>query len=344
MKNYVGFSRDHSVSMRSIVKAAARDYNSTIETIKSLSLSENQDTIVSVVRCGGPGSSSTVDTEIVNSSVTALVPLSEGQYQANGSGTPLFDSIGALIELFEATPDANDPDVSFLITAITDGDENSSRRYTAASIASKIKQLQSTDRWTFAFRVPKGYARVLTKQGIPEGNILEWDTSETGLNIAAKSSQEAFTAYYSGLSRGVKSTDKFFTNIAHVSQKEVKQSLTDISKEVSLWEVQQESAIRPFVEEVTKGPMIRGSAFYQLTKPESEVQDYKQIAIRDRTSGDIYSGGAARQMLNLPTYGTVKVAPGDHGNYDIYIQSTSVNRKLPTGTKVLIWPNAGVIK
>ena len=343
-KNYVGFSRDHSVSMRSLASAAAKDYNNTIETIKQLALTEGQDTIVSVVQCGQINGSASVSIEIQNSSVNALVPLNERAYHTQGSGTPLFDSIGALIEMFEATPDANDSTVSFLITAVTDGAENASKKWTAKSLANKIQQLQQTDRWTFAFRVPKGYSQQLINKGIPAGNILEWDTSENGLNIAARSTQAAFTSYYTSLSRGVRSTDKFYANIAHVSHDEVKQKLVDISKEVTLWEVQLESAIRPFVEEVTKAPMIRGSAFYQLTKTESEVQDYKQIAIRDRTTGSIYSGVAARQMLKLPISGTVKVSPGDHGTYDIYIQSTSVNRKLPAGTKVLIWPSASIIK
>ena len=33
----------------------------------------------------------------------------------------------------------------------------------------------------------------------------------------------------------------------------------------------------------------------------------------------------------------VKVTPGDHGMFNIYVQSTSVNRKLVGGTKVLYY-------
>jgi len=76
-------------------------------------------------------------------------------------------------------------------------------------------------------------------------------------------------------------------------------------------------------------------------KPENEVQDHKQIAIRDKKTGVIYSGVNARQMLGLPYHGTVKVVPGNHGAYDIFIQSTSVNRKLVKGTQVLYWDNVG---
>jgi len=35
--------------------------------------------------------------------------------------------------------------------------------------------------------------------------------------------------------------------------------------------------------------------------------------------------------------GTIKLAPGDYGNFEIFIQSTSNNRKLLAGTKCVYW-------
>jgi hypothetical protein len=77
-----------------------------------------------------------------------------------------------------------------------------------------------------------------------------------------------------------------------------------------------------------------GSAFYELVKPE-KVQGKKQVMIRERQSGKVYSGHEARQLLNLPPY-EVKVAAVDHPNYDIFVQSTSVNRKLVPGQEVIV--------
>lgn len=88
MKNYIGFSRDHSGSMRSIAKAAACDYNSNIASIRDASISNNQDTIVSVVECGY-GDTDKVRRVIINSAVTTLQPIAESAYQADGRGTPL---------------------------------------------------------------------------------------------------------------------------------------------------------------------------------------------------------------------------------------------------------------
>ena len=344
-KTYFGFSRDHSGSMRSIRKAAARDYNSNIEAIRNASLQQGQDSVVSVVE-SGYGSTSSVRRVITNSSVTALIPILESDYTADGNGTPLFDSVGELIEIFEAVPDKDDKEVSFLVMVITDGEENASRKYNADSISRKIRQLQSTDRWTFVFRVPRGMKRHLVRMGIEEGNILEWDQTERGVKAASAATNEAFTEYFTARSAGATSTKKFYADLSKVSSEDVKAALIDISANVTMWPVgsaDHDSEIRPFVESRLGGkPYLKGAAFYQLVKTEPTVQDHKQIVIRDKTTNAIYGGDAARQMLGLPTYGNIRLAPDKNGKFDIFIQSTSVNRKLAMGTNLVWWPDHGV--
>lgn len=338
-KNYIGISRDHSGSMQSISRAAARDYNDNIASIKEATLANNQDTIVSVVEADAY-----VRRVVVNSNVTALQPLNENAYHCGGM-TPLFDSVGELIEMFEGVPDANDPNVSFLVMAVTDGAENASRKYTAAKLSEKIRRLQKTDRWTFVFRVPRGYSRHLINLGIHEGNILEWDATTRGVEVASAATRQAFQSYYTSRSAGATSTKKFYADLSNVSSKDVQVQLRDISSEVLLWPVSVKddgSAIRDFVESRLNGdPLLKGAAFYQLTKTEPEVQDHKRIIIRDKNTNAIYEGAAARQMLGLPTYGTIRLAPGNFGNFDLFIQSTSVNRKLTKGTNVVYWKNVG---
>lgn len=353
VKNYIGISRDHSASMSSIARPAARDYNSNIESIKTNSELEKQDTIVSVVKCGSYGvtgdtynrySRSTnngVVREIVNSNVSKLQALNERDYDTAYGSTPLFDSVGDLIEQFESAPDANDPNVSFIVMAITDGGENSSRKWNARSIAQKIQELQATDRWTFVFRVPHGYKRQLTSLGIPDGNILEWDQTTRGVEVASLATNVAIQSFMRARSTGVTSTKGFYTtDLAGVSKQTIKAKLIDISPEVKFFEVTSVNAIKPFVEAKTGKSYVAGTAFYQLMKKEDEVQDYKQIALRDKKAGKVYSGVEARNILGLPHNGTVKVAPGNHAGYDIFIESTSVNRKLPIGTQVMYWAGA----
>lgn len=342
MKNYIGISRDHSGSMRSIAHVAAQDYNSKIDSIKVATNENNQDTIVSVVECGA-GTGNGIARVVVNSNVNALKPIDK--YIANGSGTPLFDSVGDIIEQFENMPDANDPNVSFLVMAITDGYENASRRYNSSSLMRKIKELIQTDRWSFIFRVPRGHARHMISLGVPAGNILEWDQTEHGTMIAAQQDREAFTQYFVGRSAGITSTQKFYSNLSDVSSKDVEAALTDVSKEVLIWPVGPKDngvQIRDFVEQrLTSGHMLKGAGFYQLTKTEPKVQDYKKILIRDKKTQAIYFGSAARKLMGLPSYGDYRLAPGDHGDFDIFIQSTSVNRKLTAGTSLVYWEKVG---
>ena len=337
MKTYIGISRDHSGSMYSLAKAALKDYNDTLQLLKSASQSSKQDTILSVVTCGS-GRNPTVGVEVHNQPIDLVQPIST--YTAQAVGTPLFDSVGALISTFEATPDINNPDASFLVLAITDGEENYSKSWYSSTLTKKIKELQATDRWTFVFRVPPGYGRQLMKLGIPEGNIFEWDQSERGVQESTVATKEAFENYYSGLQTGVKSTTRFFTNLQNISVEEIKNSLVEVTNQVQIWHVDtaaEGNNIREYCRHKLGHEMKKGAAFYQLIKPEREVQDYKKIIIRDKTTSLLYAGKEVRKMLGLPEYGTIKITPGDHGNYEIFIQSTSVNRKLPVGTTLVYW-------
>jgi hypothetical protein len=336
MKNYIGMSRDHSGSMSTIARAAARDYNSTIQAVKEAAVANNQDTIVSVVRCGG-----SVTREVVNSNISVLQPIPENGYRTGG-GTPLFESILDLISILKAVPDYNDPDVSFLVMATTDGqatDPGLAPRLTQA-----IRELQGTDRWTFVFRVPRGYSSELTRYGIQPGNILEWDQTERGMQVAAQANTQAFSDFMTNRSAGMKSTTKFYANLADVSIADVQKTLTDISAAVQFIPVtpaDDQALIRPFVESKLGEAMVRGGAFYQLVKTEPKVQANKRIAIRDKKTGAVYAGDAARQMLALPTIGTVRLAPDELGNFEVFIQSTSVNRKLDKGTQLMYWKDVG---
>jgi hypothetical protein len=272
MKNYVGISRDHSGSMGGITLAAGRDYNDNIASIKEGAIEHGIDTIVSVVKCGA-GRPAKVVREVVNSNVQMLKPIEDGEYVADGNSTPLFDSVGDLIEQLQAVPDAADPEVSFIVMVITDGEENSSQKWSGASISRKIKELQATDRWTFVFRVPRGGRRTLVGYGIPDGNILEWDQTTKGVQAATAATRSAVKSFYAARATGVKSTDKFYADLSTVSINEVKSALVDISAQVDVYVVGKANngvQIRDFVE--AQGvTFTKGCAFYQLSKTEFTV-------------------------------------------------------------------------
>lgn len=79
----------------------------------------------------------------------------------------------------------------------------------------------------------------------------------------------------------------------------------------------------------------RGRGFYELTKPEL-VQGTKEVVLMDRRTGDLYTGSRAREMLDLPLHDEdVRLRPVHLTEYHVFIQSTSNNRKLVGGTRIL---------
>ena len=95
-------------------------------------------------------------------------------------------------------------------------------------------------------------------------------------------------------------------------------------------------AIKGFVE--SNGLSFKqGRGFYEFTKSVT-VQPYKEVVLYDKTTGAMFSGADARTMIGLPKAGTggnVKLRPGPLSGFTAFIQSTSVNRRLLSGTKFL---------
>ena len=83
----------------------------------------------------------------------------------------------------------------------------------------------------------------------------------------------------------------------------------------------------------------KGRGFYELTKAET-VQQYKEIIMQDRETGEMFNGSQVRERLGLQPQtekGGVneKLYAKDAKEFRIFVQSTSVNRKLIAGTTFL---------
>lgn len=335
MKNYICFVNDHSGSMYNVANAAINDYNSIIESVKNAATREMQDTIVNTVGFGlGTGR---IERQVVNSNPHVLKPIFHWASQGN---TPLYDAIGNAVALLSSVPDYDNHDVSFLVSVTTDGEENCSVKHNVYSIKQLIKNLQETGRWTFVIRVPNGYKKHVMNIGIPEGNIQEWNTTSAGMKEVTAKTQAAVDSYFTARSAGSRSSTTFYADATKVDTS----SLVDITKDVSLYIVPDHEMGIEIREFILKHRMeyLKGAAFYQLTKTEPRVQHDKLIAVRARSTGKFYIGKDARKMIGLPVDKNARLHPGDHGNFDIFIQSSSVNRKLVAGTGVMYYDKIGV--
>lgn len=248
--------------------------------------------------------------------------------------TALIDAAYMAIEDHKNIMVGEDEDQSFLLYILTDGAENVSKR-TAGDLARLVGTLP--ENWTVAALVPNitgvHYAK---NAGIPAGNIEVWDaTSTRGVEEMGKRIAQTFNDYSVMRSTGVKGSTRLFVNAKDLTVAAVQNTLTEDTS-FTQYMVHETTAqvIRAYAEKVTNKPYQMGSVYYELNKPET-IQGQKLIAIRNKNDGKIYSGAGARQMLGLPHVET-NVKPGDFGDWQIFVQSTSVNRKLIPGQNFLV--------
>lgn len=97
-------------------------------------------------------------------------------------------------------------------------------------------------------------------------------------------------------------------------------------------DVDSDTPIKKFVED-NGAAFKKGRGFYEFTKVET-IQGYKEIILMDK-SGDFYEGEKAREMLGLPIGESARIKPTSLEKYAVFVQSTSVNRKLVAGTRFL---------
>lgn len=330
-RTLVGFSLDFSGSMSHIKNDACNDYNESLKALSEESIKNKQDTYITTIKCGVDLNVNEFMYKDVHTTNIKLMRPSE--YRTEGN-TPLWDSIDELIDNLEVS---KKPDDAVLVMVITDGEENGSRRASSMSIANRIRNLQATDRWSFTFRVPHGYKNNLIRLGISSNNIIEWEQTSAGFSKATTANASAIGGYMSMRSTGATSTQSFYANL-NASDRTIKGTLKDISGDLRILPVGKDTPIRDFVHFHGEN-FSKGGAFYQLTKTEDIVQDYKEILVQDKRDGKIYGGRDSRDLLKLPHAGNIKLKPGNTGFYDVFIQSTSVNRKLLAGTKCLYKSN-----
>ncbi len=97
--------------------------------------------------------------------------------------------------------------------------------------------------------------------------------------------------------------------------------------------VDERSPIKEFV--TRSGARFKiGRGFYQFTKTET-VQGYKEVVLRDKATGDMFSGNRARELAGLPLHSSARMRPETLEQYDVFVQSTSANRVLMPHTLFL---------
>lgn len=226
-------------------------------------------------------------------------------------------------------------DHAFLTFVLTDGEENCSYAR-PQTLLSKLDELP--DNWTVAVLVPDQRGKHEAKKfGFPADNIAIWDASTVkGVSEAGETIRQATDNFMQARASGVRGTRSLFSMDANTLNTAAVNAagLQELPrKQFLMLDVPGVEQIKRFVE--SNGYIYQvGKAYYQLTKPE-KIQPQKAIAVRRKSNGAVYMGPAARDILGLPDM-EVKVQPSVNPEFDVFVQSTSVNRNLMPGTKLLL--------
>lgn len=164
---------DASGSMESIYRQALTGLNETIQTIKKAQkeMPEMEQRITMVSFNSGKDYLKEI---CVNMPALEVKELTEKDYEPNGC-TALYDAIGTMVTRMQEVKTHND---QALVTIITDGYENSSHRWNAATVKALVTELRQMG-WTFTY-IGANQDAVEEAEKIGVCNSLNFSASEEG--------------------------------------------------------------------------------------------------------------------------------------------------------------------
>lgn len=278
-------------------------------------------------------------------------------YRASGN-TKLIDAV------IQAKQDLDLVDQSvgvhnFLLYVVTDGQENYSTN--SVSTLSRLMSRQE-ENWTMAILVPDIMGKITAQRyGFAPGNIAVWDaSSDQGFENVGRTLRGSTQTYIAATARGVRrmsnilvandvtevqvqsaglapiSPDNFMIiPVALPSTSNLTIKIPAKSKTKANPEGVKHVEIAPFIEE-TGRRYVTGDTFYLLVKSEKWA-NHKNAAIVHKVTKKVYRGEQVKKLLGL-TDTTTRIKPSmGRGEYDIYLESTSLNRQLQIGSSVLLF-------
>lgn len=326
--NHIALVLDASGSMQHLASQVVKVADDQINHLASRSKELDQETRVTVYTFEGRN----ITCLIYDKDVLRL-PSIKGLYKIGGD-TPLIKATLQALDDLKQTPELYG-EHAFLTYVLTDGQENSSG-INPNVLAARLASLP--DNWTVATFVPNATGvHEAKKFGFLKDNIAVWDTSSTkGVEAVGATIRRTTDQFMQARASGVRGYRNLFTlDTAGLTNRAV-QSLDKLGPgQFRMLAVRVDSPISTFVERELRRPYRLGEGYYQLTKP-VEVQPQKTVAIFDKRAYAVFTGDNARDLIGLPRTHTVRVNPASTPNYEIFIQSTSTNRKLLAGTNLLL--------
>lgn len=328
--NHVAFVVDESYSMLHLTNQVIKVGDELVKYLASISTTTEQETRISLYTFSDEVRNVTYDKDALR------LPSLQDVYRSNGN-TALRAATYQAVEDLEKTAQLYG-DHAFLIYVLTDGQENASYTVDTEMLRKKLGDLP--ENWTLGVLVPNAMGSMYAERyGFPSDNITVWETTEAGLAKASNTILRSVDTYYDSRAKGVRGTKSLFSTDEETLNKDTVKAagLKIIPKgEYERFDITDQDflTIRDFVE--SKGyNYVQGCAYYQLTKTET-IQPQKEIVVRNRKTGRFYSGEEARELIGL-TPAHIRIKPDPNSKFDVFVQSTSVNRRLVPGTKLLVF-------
>lgn len=183
---------DESGSMCGLEETTLSGINETISTIRSAQeeFSTTQEHTLTLVTFDSGYGRQDVRTIIDNQPISSVTEFKD--YDPSG-GTPLYDAMGqSLTRLHDRIKD--DTDATAVVTVLTDGEENSSRQWSADRLRRLIEQLKS-EGWSFAYMGSAHDVMSVTTLLSIE-NVVEFSHDDTGAECTWERERSSRRAYY----------------------------------------------------------------------------------------------------------------------------------------------------
>lgn len=340
--NHFGLVLDKSSSMRERVSELIRVADAQVAYWARKSQEYEQETRVSVYVFADEAECVIWDMDVLR------LPTIGSFYQPDG-WTALRDATALAVNDLKMIPQKYG-DHAFVLYVFTDGAENRSRVTTAQALKGLLGGL--ADNWTVAALVPDlNCKQEAVYHGFLPGNVAVWDmASSAGVSEAMETVQTATDTFMQARSTGVRSTKNLFggtavVNAATVAATGLKPLDPSSFLIIPVPQVPPKTEISRFINDAkvnAKGYEL-GKVFYELVqrvdskghRRGERVQAQKTVAVMEKRTSKVFMGPEARKLVGLPDE-TVTVHPDHNRDYSIFIQSTSTNRHVVPGQRLLV--------
>lgn len=203
-RTFIAVVLDQSASMEEMRKEAIEAFNDQVDIIKGMQ-TEEMDVLLTLVVF-----STEAVLNIANQKIDILEKMADFGYRPHGF-TALYDGVALAIDTI-VHEDENEGD-AYLVSIISDGEENCSQNITSEQLANRITELQKKGNWTFTYLgANQDLTQVAKETGIEINNIATFVATPEGMKTGVTQYIQGLSSYSNARKSGKLSKSDFFSD------------------------------------------------------------------------------------------------------------------------------------